>query len=122
MLIFSSIYLSFKISLIFNINQLMINHVVLLKLKEFENEDLKAVVRSKIKKALLALKDQIPEIKYLEVGKNYELNSASYDLCLITHFESLDSMEVYRVHPEHLKVIELIKANTVDKAAVDFEF
>ena len=100
----------------------MINHVVLFKLKEFESEDLKSVVRSKVKRALLALKDQIAEIKYMQVGGNYELNSASYDICLITHFESLEDLELYRVHPEHLKVIELIKANTIGKAAVDFEF
>ena len=100
----------------------MINHIVLFKLKEFENEDLKAVVRSKIKKALLALKDHIREIKYMEVGENYELNSASYDLCLITHFESHDDLDVYRIHPEHLKVIELVRSNTVDRATVDFEF
>jgi len=100
----------------------MINHVVLFKLKEFENEDLKAVVRNKIKKALLALKEKISEIKFMQVGENYELNSASYDIGLITHFESVGDLEVYRIHPEHLKVIELIKANTTNKAAVDFEF
>jgi len=100
----------------------MINHIVLFKLKEFENEDLKAVVRSKIKRALLTLQDRISEIKFIQVGENYELNSASWDIGLITHFESLGDLEIYRIHPEHLKVIELIKANTTEKAAVDFEF
>ena len=100
----------------------MINHIVLFKLKEFEKEDLKAVLRNKIKKALLDLKDKISEIKYMQVGENYELNATSYDIALITHFDSLDELEVYRIHPEHLKVIELIKANTLDKAAVDFQF
>ena len=100
----------------------MINHIVLFKLKEFENEDLKAVKRNKIKKALIDLKEKIPEIKYMQVGENYELNATSYDIGLITHFDSLDDLEVYRIHPEHLKVIELIKANTLEKAAVDFEF
>ena len=48
----------------------MINHVVLFKLKEFENEDQKAVVRNKIKNALLSLKDKIKELKYIEIGQN----------------------------------------------------
>ena len=100
----------------------MINHIVLFKLKEFENEDLKAVVRSKIKKALLALKESISEIKFMKVGENYGLNSASYDIGLITHFESIGDLTLYQIHPEHLKVIELVKQNTVEKAAVDFEF
>ena len=100
----------------------MINHIVLFKLKEFENEDQKAVVRNKIKNALLALKDKIEVLRYIQVGQNYELMSSSYDICLITHFETLSDLEVYRVHPEHLKVVELIMSNTSGKAVVDFEF
>jgi hypothetical protein len=100
----------------------MIKHVVLFKLKEFENEDLKAVVRSKIAKALLSLGEKIEVLKHIEVGQNHELSSTSYDICLITLFENPDDLAIYQVHPEHLKVVELIKANTVNKAAVDFEF
>lgn len=100
----------------------MIKHVVLFKLKEFESEDQKAVVRNKINHALLALKDKIKVLKYIEVGQNYELITSSNDICLITHFETLSDLEVYRIHPEHLKVFELIKANTSSRAVVDFEF
>lgn len=100
----------------------MIQHIVLFKLNEFENEDLKAVVRNKIKQALLALKDKIEVLKFIQVGQNYELMSSSYDICLITHFETLSDLEIYRVHPEHLKVIELIKSNTSGRAVIDFEF
>jgi len=100
----------------------MINHIVLFKLNEFENEDLKAVVRNKIMHALLALKDKIDVLKFIQVGQNYELMSPSHDICLITHFETLGDLEVYRVHPEHLKVVELIKSNTSGRAVIDFEF
>ena len=99
----------------------MINHIVLFKLKEYETEDLKALTRSKIKNALLALKDKISEIKYLEVGENHELKTNSFDICLITHFDSLEDLEIYRIHPEHLKVVDLIQANAASKAAVDYE-
>ena len=100
----------------------MINHVVLFKLKEFENEDQKAVVRNKIKNALLSLKDKVEELKYIEVGQNHELNSTSFDICLITHFESLKDLDAYQVHPEHLKVVEVVKPNVASRAVVDFEF
>jgi len=100
----------------------MINHVVLFKLKEFENEDQKAVVRNKIKNALLSLKDKVEELKYIEVGQNHELNSASFDICLITHFESLKDLDAYQVHPEHLNVVEIVKPNVASRAVVDFEF
>jgi len=100
----------------------MIQHIVLFKLNEFENEDLKAVVRNKITHALLALKDKIEVLKYIQVGQNCELMSPSHDIGLITHFETLGDLEVYRVHPEHLKVVELIKSNTSGRAVIDFEF
>jgi len=100
----------------------MIQHIVLFKLNEFENEDLKAVVRNKVTHALLALKDKIEVLKFIQVGQNYELISPSHDICLITHFETMGDLEIYRVHPEHLKVVELIKSNTSGRAVIDFEF
>jgi hypothetical protein len=100
----------------------MIKHIVLFKLKEFENEDQKAVVRHKLTHSLLALKEKIEALKYIEVGQNYELITPSHDICLITHFETPDDLEIYRIHPEHLKVFELIKANTIGRVVVDYEF
>ena len=99
----------------------MINHVVLLKLKGYPDAEKEAVL-AKLKSGLEALKNKIEQLKHLEVGLNYELNAKSYDVCLITHFESFADLDIYRVHPEHLKVVELINEVTVDRAAVDFEF
>jgi hypothetical protein len=99
----------------------MINHVVLFKLKEYPEEE-KKLVREKIKSALEALKDKIQELQHLEVGLNYQLNAKSYDICLITHFESIADLDVYRVHPDHLAVFDLIKETTIERAAVDFRF
>lgn len=99
----------------------MINHVVLFKLKEFPDAE-KKVALKKVKTALEALKDKIKELKYLEIGLNYELNGKSYDICLISHFETVADLDIYRVHPDHLAVFDLIKEVTVDRAAVDFIF
>ena len=100
----------------------MINHTVLFKLKDFDNEDQKGVVRHKLEHALLALTDKIPEHTYLEVGENLDFNAAAFDICLVTHFETISDLEIYRVHPEHLKVVELVKTYTKDRAVVDYEF
>lgn len=100
----------------------MINHVVLFKLKEFASEEEKQKVLIEIKNKLLALKGVINELKYIEVGTHYSLKSPSFDLCLISHFESVDDLEAYKVHPEHVKVGDLIKTVTTDRAAVDFVF
>lgn len=100
----------------------MINHVVLFKLKEYDSEQAKQDAISEIKAALLALKKFIPELKYIEVGTNYQLAAKSYDICLISHFETVADLDVYRVHPEHLKVVELVGEHAIDRAAVDFSF
>lgn len=99
----------------------MINHVVLFKLKEFPDAE-KKVALEKVKTALEALKDKIKELKYLEIGLNYQLNGKSYDICLISHFETVADLDIYRVHPDHLAVFDLIKEVTIDRAAVDFMF
>jgi len=53
----------------------MFNHLVHFKLKEFQDDLLKAEIRDQIKNALLDLKGKIPELKVIEVGTNFELNA-----------------------------------------------
>lgn len=97
----------------------MINHVVLFKLKEFGSDTEKEQVLAKIKSILLNLTQYIPELKHIEVGINYEIKSASFDLSLITHFDDLKGLDTYKYHPEHLKVGEFLKQVVISRAAVD---
>ena len=98
----------------------MFNHIVLFKLKDFQNDQQKSATRDQIKEALLALKEKISELKYLEVGNNFELNATSFDLALFSRFDSQEDFVVYRDHPEHQTVVSLVRANTVDRAVVDY--
>ncbi|MEI7828714.1 MAG: Dabb family protein [Prolixibacteraceae bacterium] len=98
----------------------MFNHIVLFKLKDFQNDQIKSEIRDQIKNALMGLKEKITELKYIEVGNNFELNAASFDISLITRFDSYESFIIYRDHPEHQKVVTLVRANTIDRAVVDY--
>jgi hypothetical protein len=100
----------------------MINHVVLFKLKSYTSESQKQDIIGSIEDGLLGLKEKIAELKHIEVGVNYELAAKSYDICLISHFENIQQLDAYRIHPEHLKIAELIGQHAVERAAVDFEF
>lgn len=100
----------------------MINHVVLFKLKEFPTEEEKLAILCQFKDKLLALRSVITELKYMEVGTHYLLKSSSFDLCLISHFETVEDLEKYKVHPEHVKLLDFITSVTTDRAAIDFEF
>lgn len=99
----------------------MINHVVLFKLNEYPEEEKKKVI-SEMKSELEGLKDKIKELKFIEVGVNYQLNSKSFDIVLLSHFNSLADLDVYRDHPEHLKVVDKIAGWASARAAVDYEF
>ena len=99
----------------------MLNHIVLFKLKGY-SESQKAEVRAEMKSLLEGLKNKINVLRHIEVGLNYELNAKSFDLALITHFDSLKDFETYRTHPEHLKVVDRFADFCLDRAAVDFEF
>lgn len=99
----------------------MINHIVLFKVKDYPQNE-KAKVVEELKALLESLKDKIKEVKYLEVGTNYELDAKSYDIALISHFATLEDLDTYRVHPEHLKVVDRIKETTSERAAVDYTF
>ncbi|NQU53011.1 MAG: Dabb family protein [Bacteroidetes bacterium] len=99
----------------------MINHVVLFKLKDFPAGK-KEEVLAELKSLLEGLKDKIQEVKFIEVGLNYEVDSKSHDICLLSHFENVEDLDTYRVHPEHLKVGARIGETTVTRAAVDYIF
>lgn len=99
----------------------MINHVVLFKLKDYPDSE-KSEIITELRKLLEGLKEKIKEVKYIEVGINHELQAKSFDISLISHFENLEELDKYRIHPEHLKVVERIKETTIERAAVDYYF
>ena len=98
----------------------MFNHIVFFKLKDFQDNQTKADVRDQIKNALLGLKEKIDVLKYIEAGSSIELNNGSFDISLITRFDSKEAFEIYRDHPEHQKVVGLVRENTTDRAVVDY--
>jgi len=99
----------------------MINHVVAFKLNDYSYTE-KVLVIAEMKKLLEDLKEKIDLVKFIEVGVNYELDSKSFDLVLISHFETLADLETYRVHPEHQKVVKRFAETTSNRAAVDYIF
>ena len=42
-------------------------------------------------------------------------------MSLITAFETVEDLDAYRVHPEHVKVVEYFKTVTENSAAVDYD-
>lgn len=99
----------------------MVNHVVLFKLKDFPDKE-KTLIRNELKSLLEGLPGKIDDLKFLEVGINHELNSGNFDLVLTSHFENIEALNRYRVHPEHVKILKRFAETTELRAAVDYHF
>jgi len=96
----------------------MIKHIVMWKLKD-ENKIKNAAL---LKKKLLALKDQIKEIKEIEVGINsQEASSENYDVVLVSEFLSMEELNKYTVHPTHQDLVKYVKTIRDIRTAVDYE-
>ena len=94
----------------------MIKHIVMWKFKENEEEIMKLFLEG-----LNKLKGIIPEIKNMETGININPKN-DYDAILISEFETMEDLEKYKNHPEHVKVSALCKEIRLDRQAIDYEF
>ena len=94
----------------------MVRHTVMIKLKEIPAAFERQNAINMIKAGLEALPTIIKEIKSFEVGININPNPLAYEIVLISEFDNFNDLNTYKVHPEHVKVVELIskyKDNTV---------
>lgn len=99
----------------------MIKHIVLWKLKEDVDGKSKKELAAELKTALEGLREKIREIQSLEAGLNYNPAETASDVALYTEFKTRADLDTYQKHPEHLKVVELVKRVTVERRVSDYE-
>lgn len=95
----------------------MITHIVFFKLTEPSSDKI-AAVRDK----LLSMQGKIDLLRHLEAGIDLIRSERSYDVALVTKFDSLEDLQAYQVHPYHAgEVVPFMKANCSSIVAVDYE-
>lgn len=100
----------------------MVKHIVFFGLVESFEGKSKLELAEIIKSKLENLQNLIPEIKKIEVGINIpNVTKTNYDVALYSEFESMDDVNTYQKHPEHLKVAHFIGTVRETRAAVDYE-
>jgi len=98
----------------------MIKHIVAWKLKEH------AEGRSRMENALLLKRElesmtaKIKEIRSLEVGMNFNDGQDAYDLVLVTEFTRKEDLEIYQNHPEHQRVVAILRRLRESRVVVDY--
>ena len=71
----------------------------------------------KVKEMLENLVPAIDQLKRMEVGLNINTKPSAFDLVLTADFDDEEGLNAYRVHPEHVKILDFMK-DTVEKTAV----
>lgn len=94
----------------------MIVHIVMFQFKEENKERNIAMVKERLE----SLVDLIPELQKMEVGVNFNESERAFDLSLYSTFTSQEDLDTYAVHPEHMKVVALIKELTETSKVVDY--
>jgi len=92
----------------------MIRHVVVFKAKE--NAPL-----NEFKRRIENLKNEISEIKNIEVGIDIRFDKNPSDFCVITEVENLQDLQIYANHPKHIEVIEFLKPYILERRVVDYK-
>ncbi|MHC1726461.1 MAG: Dabb family protein [Syntrophobacteraceae bacterium] len=96
----------------------MLKHVVFFKFKK----DTAEAAIADVVEGMRGLPVAISEIKGFEFGMDVVRSERSYDMALVSAFDSLDSMKRYQVHPAHQAVVEKLKKICDSILAVDFEY
>jgi hypothetical protein len=91
------------------------------RLKDLANGKSKEENAKKLKNRLESLKDKITEIKSIEVGINIKNSDVSSDVVLYSEFDSMDDLEAYQKHPDHVKISEFVNEIRLERRVVDYE-
>lgn len=92
----------------------MLTHIVLFKLFDPKKA-------AEVRERILSMKGKIPELLEIEVGVDVVRNERSYDVALVSKHESVDAMQRYQVHPEHLALKTYLDTVRERSICVDFE-
>jgi hypothetical protein len=97
----------------------MLRHIVMFKMKELPATE-KAEGVARLKAAVDAMEAGVPQVKYLQTGVNFNPRPQAFDLVLVSDFASEEDLDIYRDHPMHQKVMDVIH-DVVEKVhVVDF--
>ena len=97
----------------------MIKHIVLFQLKPFESKETKDAKLAEIKSGLLGLIDKVSVLKSIEVGLNTN-PAEQYDIALTTTFDSMEDLEIYAKHPDHVAVGKIVREVLEARSCVDY--
>jgi len=95
----------------------MLRHLVMI---QFNENSKSSKIAFKLKSELLNLKNRIDVLLNIEVGINISKSVSAFDLVLIADFKNETDLNIYRNHPDHMKVLHSIKHISEKINVVDY--
>ena len=94
----------------------MVRHIVLFKIRDEYKADIPDMVEK-----FYGMKGKIEGLVNLEAGADFLHSDRSYDVALVTEFESREALAAYQTHPVHLPVKKRMGEVRVSSVACDFD-
>ena len=98
----------------------MIKHIVAWNFKEEISQEENCNNAKKVKEELEGLKAKIKEIRTIEVIIE-PLKSGSFDVVLVSEFDSAEALEAYQIHEEYLRVSSFVGSVLRNRKCIDYE-
>ncbi len=86
----------------------------------FEDREKLESTSLKTKLMLEELEASIGSLLKMEVGINFSTRPSAHDLVLIADFGDDAGLNIYRDHPEHIKVLDYLKTVVSKTSVVDY--
>jgi hypothetical protein len=99
----------------------MIRHIVLWRFAEEAMGKARDENLSEAAARLQALPRMIPELRELEIHRGLILGDRSFDLVLLSSFDSRQALRAYQDHPAHQEVVAFLRTVQTERAVIDFE-
>ena len=98
----------------------MIRHVILWKLSEKFSETEKELIKTNAKRELEGLIGKVPGLISMKIETG-RLEDSNADMMLDSSFESIEALNGYKDHPEHVRVADgFVRPYTVERLCLDF--
>ncbi len=98
----------------------MVRHVVMWTFRpEAEGASREENAR-RARERLAALPAKIPQIRAFEIGLDLRTEAGTWDLVLVSAFDSEADLAAYQAHPEHVRAATWLKTVRDLRASVDY--
>lgn len=98
----------------------MVRHVILWKLSEKFSEAEKELIKTNAKRELEGLIGKVPGLISMKIETG-RLHGSNADMMLDSSFESIEALNGYKDHPEHVRVADgFVRPYTVERLCLDF--